>query len=71
MSEGAEQVEAWIEKTVSQYGKLDGAANLAGVIGKQNNVAQLQDIDDEDWDFGEPVLDCLLLYRTHIYSDWC
>jgi NADP-dependent 3-hydroxy acid dehydrogenase YdfG len=46
-------VEAWIQKTVSTYGKLDGAANLAGVIGKQNNMAPIQDIDDDDWDFGE------------------
>jgi NAD(P)-dependent dehydrogenase (short-subunit alcohol dehydrogenase family) len=30
-----DQVENWIKKTVEAYGKLDGAANLAGVIGKQ------------------------------------
>ncbi|KIW04667.1 uncharacterized protein PV09_04406 [Verruconis gallopava] len=44
-------VEEWIKATVDKFGKLDGAANLAGVIGKQNNVAALQDIDDDDWDF--------------------
>jgi NADP-dependent 3-hydroxy acid dehydrogenase YdfG len=46
-----EQVENWIKATVEKFGKLDGAANLAGVIGKQNNMAPLQDIDDADWDF--------------------
>lgn len=45
------EVEAWIQLTVDTLGKLDGAANLAGVIGKQNNIAPVQDIDDDDWDF--------------------
>lgn len=44
-------VEAWIQTTVEKLGNLDGAANLAGVIGKQNNIASFQDIDDDDWDF--------------------
>lgn len=44
-------VEAWIATTVEKFGKLDGAANLAGVIGRQSNVAPIEDIDDEDWDF--------------------
>lgn len=44
-------VEAWIQTTVEKLGNLDGAANLAGVIGKQNNIAAFQDIDDDDWDF--------------------
>lgn len=35
------QVEAWISKTVSEFGKLDGAANLAGVIGKHININQI------------------------------
>jgi NAD(P)-dependent dehydrogenase (short-subunit alcohol dehydrogenase family) len=45
------QVEGWIQATVDTFGKLDGAANLAGVIGRQNNVATFQEIDDDDWDF--------------------
>lgn len=47
------QCEAWIEKTVQTYGKIDGCANLAGVIGKQNNLAPIEEIDDDDWDFGK------------------
>ncbi|KAH8802827.1 short-chain dehydrogenase [Xylogone sp. PMI_703] len=45
------QVEDWVSRTVSTYGKLDGAANVAGVMGKQLGLAQLEDVDDEDWDF--------------------
>jgi len=29
-------VDAWIKETVEKYGKLDGAANMAGVIGKNH-----------------------------------
>ena len=29
-----QQVEDWIEETVTRLGRLDGAANLAGVVGK-------------------------------------
>lgn len=44
-------VEDWISSTVQTFGKLDGAANLAGVIGRQNTVAGVADLDDDDWDF--------------------
>ncbi|KAL5425032.1 hypothetical protein PMIN04_002845 [Paraphaeosphaeria minitans] len=44
-------VDDWIAATVSQFGKLDGAANLAGVIGRQNNIAGVAELDDDDWDF--------------------
>jgi NADP-dependent 3-hydroxy acid dehydrogenase YdfG len=49
------KVENWIHNTVETFGKIDGCANLAGVIGKQNNMAKIQDIDDEDWDFVQAV----------------
>lgn len=56
--------EAWIKDTVETFGKLDGCANLAGIIGKQMNIANIEDIDDEDWDFVQAVnvkglLNCL------------
>jgi NAD(P)-dependent dehydrogenase (short-subunit alcohol dehydrogenase family) len=44
-------VEAWIAATVEKFGKLDGAANLAGVIGKQSNAVEIAGVDDDDWDF--------------------
>lgn len=31
-----ETVDAWIQETVDHFGKLDGAANMAGVIGKNH-----------------------------------
>ncbi|KAL1602159.1 hypothetical protein SLS59_004844 [Nothophoma quercina] len=45
------EVEDWIFETVAAFGKLDGCANLAGVIGRQSNVVPIQDVDDDDWDF--------------------
>ncbi|OSS53959.1 hypothetical protein B5807_00787 [Epicoccum nigrum] len=45
------QVDSWITQTVNAYGKLDGCANLAGVIGKQSNVVPIENVDDDDWDF--------------------
>lgn len=33
------EVDAWVTGIVSQFGRLDGAANIAGVIGK--NITQL------------------------------
>lgn len=39
-----EQVDEWIAATVARFGRLDGAANLAGVIPKSANVA------DQDWE---------------------
>ncbi|KAF2251278.1 3-alpha--hydroxysteroid dehydrogenase [Trematosphaeria pertusa] len=63
-------VEDWIAKTVEKFGKLDGAANLAGVIGKQNNIAGVEEIDDADWDFifgvnTKGLLNCLRAQVPH------
>lgn len=46
-----QQVEDWLSATVEKFGKLDGAANLAGVISKQGNTGRIEEIDDDDWDF--------------------
>lgn len=45
------QVEDWIKNTVSKWGKLDGAANMAGVIGKQSTKKTIEEIDSDDWAF--------------------
>ena len=45
------QVDAWIQKTVDKFGKLDGAVNLAGVIPKSINVERVEDLNNEDWKF--------------------
>ena len=47
----ADQVNSWIQQTVERYGKLDGAANLAGVIGKDIQVNGVEALSDDDWAF--------------------
>ncbi|OQV10591.1 hypothetical protein CLAIMM_14568 [Cladophialophora immunda] len=47
----AEAVDAWIEKTVEHFGRLDGAANLAGVIGKNLGKTPVAEQDEDDWNF--------------------
>ncbi|KAK4936660.1 hypothetical protein LTR10_022512 [Elasticomyces elasticus] len=42
----SKQVNSWIEKTVSDHGKLDGAANMAGIVLK---LAQIKEETDETW----------------------
>ncbi|KAF2396606.1 NAD(P)-binding protein [Trichodelitschia bisporula] len=45
------QVDGWIESTVKVLGRLDGAVNLAGVIGKSIGHAGVKDFDEEEWQF--------------------
>ncbi|KIV77439.1 hypothetical protein PV11_09233 [Exophiala sideris] len=42
----SKQINSWIEKTVSDHGKLDGAANMAGIVLK---LAQIKEETDETW----------------------
>lgn len=46
----AASVNEWISRTVQQFGRLDGAANMAGVIGKSHGTGPLTEQDDDDWD---------------------
>jgi NAD(P)-dependent dehydrogenase (short-subunit alcohol dehydrogenase family) len=43
----SKEVDDWIAKTVEKFGKLDGAANWAGVI----SVNPTKDETDENWEF--------------------
>ena len=45
-----ENVDSWINTTVKKFGRLDGAANIAGTVGRQIFRAPVVDIDDNDWD---------------------
>ncbi|KAF2437017.1 ABA4 protein [Tothia fuscella] len=45
------EVDGWIKETVEKFGKLDGAANLAGVIPKSINVERVEELNEEDWLF--------------------
>lgn len=44
------EVESWIESIVSEFGRLDGAANVAGIIGKGHGRDAVTDLDDNEWD---------------------
>ncbi|OIW29345.1 NAD(P)-binding protein [Coniochaeta ligniaria NRRL 30616] len=65
-------VESWIAATVKTFGvPIDGVANLAGVIGKEINVAPVWEISDEDWEFVvgvnlKGVLNCLRAEIPHM-----
>ncbi|KAM0425829.1 hypothetical protein ACHAPT_009080 [Fusarium lateritium] len=66
-----QQVEDWISKTIQRFGRLDGAANLAGVIPKSHNIAYVVDQDDGEWDFVfdvnvKGVMNCLRAVLPHL-----
>ena len=44
----SDEVASWLDETVKQFGKLDGAANLAGILGTSLGT-KTQDIDDKEW----------------------
>lgn len=44
-------VDAWISATVEKFGRIDGAANLAGVLPKTFNTGTVEDQQTEDWNF--------------------
>ncbi|TVY33847.1 Levodione reductase [Lachnellula occidentalis] len=47
----SEQVDAWVANTVKHFGCLDGAANVAGAIGKNYGVHDISELSNEEWDF--------------------
>lgn len=46
-----EQVNSWIETTVERFGRLDGAANFAGVERKNPVFTPTADVTSSEWDF--------------------
>ncbi|KIW07519.1 uncharacterized protein PV09_01482 [Verruconis gallopava] len=46
------QVNSWIRSTVERFGKLDGAANIAGVGPR---IKELRDLTDADWNLVQSV----------------
>lgn len=44
------EVDAWIESIVQGFGRLDGAANVAGIIGHGHGRDAVVDLDDDEWD---------------------
>ena len=44
------EVESWMDSIVAKYGQLYGAANCAGIIGKNHGVTTLTQLEDEEWE---------------------
>ena len=44
------QVREWISKTVEKFGRLDGAANMAGIVGMKPGSNLIAEQDEDDWD---------------------
>lgn len=44
------EVDKWIDDIVERYGRLDGAANCAGIIGKHHGLSSISELEDEEWD---------------------
>lgn len=45
-----DQVGRWIANTVNKFGRLDGAANVAGYIGRDHGLKSVDKLDDGEWD---------------------
>jgi NAD(P)-dependent dehydrogenase (short-subunit alcohol dehydrogenase family) len=46
----SQQVEAWMKATNTAFGRLDGAANMAGVSGGKQRPRGIIDQDQNGWD---------------------
>jgi NAD(P)-dependent dehydrogenase (short-subunit alcohol dehydrogenase family) len=44
------EVDRWIDDIVAKFGRLDGAANCAGIIGKYHGLRAISELEDEEWD---------------------
>lgn len=45
----ADQVEKWMQDTIREWGRLDGAANLAGIVAKDHNTGTILTTEDQEW----------------------
>ncbi|KAI9698168.1 MAG: hypothetical protein M1836_004170 [Candelina mexicana] len=43
-------IKEWLSNTIKEFGKLDGCANLAGVIGPSLGLKGIAELGDEEWD---------------------
>lgn len=64
----ASEVNSWIANTVETLGQLDGAANIAGVLGGSGTI---RESTDDDWDFvmgvnAKGVFNCLRAQLNNI-----
>lgn len=45
------QVDSWIQSTLTKFGRLHGAANMAGVSSRAAGIHPITEVSDEDWQF--------------------
>lgn len=45
----ADSVASWLQTTVAKFGRLDGAANIAGTLGNDVGGTALRDMNELDW----------------------
>lgn len=45
-----QQVIDWIAGIKTKFNRLDGAANIAGIIGIDHGTKGVADLDDDEWD---------------------
>lgn len=45
-----DQVSAFIDAAVAEFGKLDGAANMAGILGKSAYKHSVEDLSLDEWE---------------------
>lgn len=43
-------MDSWIKAVIEKFGKLSGAANCAGVIGKHHGTRKVEELEDDQWD---------------------
>lgn len=43
-------VDEWIKSVIDKFGRLNGAANCAGVIGKHHGTRKVEELEDDQWD---------------------
>lgn len=62
------EVDGWIAEIVAQYGRLDGAANIAGVIGKQHSIGSIAELEDDEWEriIGVNLTGCMYCLRAEL-----
>ncbi|KAF6822002.1 Levodione reductase 1 [Colletotrichum plurivorum] len=44
-----EQVQDWFKAIIAKFGRLDGAANIAGVIGRGHGIKSIAELEDDEW----------------------
>lgn len=44
-----DQVESWVGDIKARFGRLDGAANIAGITGKDHGLKSVTELDDNEW----------------------